>query len=197
MTHDELLILVSSVHVGICTLSVIALFQCGSWSTRFRTWLKDVDNKLDRLRRDIAFELAEKLKPVFEKAEDIFSVILSPEGGYCEGAVNPAGSEEYRNAISGYVEKSMHKFADWRSLHIIRSSNLFWAIYLSWGITLVFIIELLLLAIMFAIEKGFEYPLSNKLLWGFFIVTGIFVVNALIGLVFSLVYHNKGIKCKS
>jgi|GEM_PF-5797330 len=196
MTHENLLNLVAAVHGTVIGLSFVAIFQCGSWSSRFRTWLEDINKGIDELRREIAFELAEKLQPVFEKAGNIISEILNPDGGYCEKQVNPAGSEEYRNAISDYVEKSTGKLISWRLLYIIRKANLFWASYLSWSITAILIVEILLLIIMFSVEKGFECFFSDKFIWGTFIVTVVFVVNALLGWMFSLFYHNKGIKYK-
>ena len=141
--------------------------------------------------------LAEKLKPVFEKAGSVLSEILNSEEKYFEKEACPAGSEEYRNAISDYVEKSMGKIASWRSLHIIRQKNLFWAKYLSRGITIALIIEILLLAIMFAVEKGCSYSIPEKLIWETFIIDLFLVMNALLGWIFSLFYHNKGIEYKS
>lgn len=197
MTHENLLYLVAGVHGTIIVSCLVAVFQCGSYSSRFKTWLDDVDKELESLRRGIAFELAEKLKPVFEKAGSVVSEILNSEGEYIEKEARPAGSEEYRNAISDYVEKSTGKIVCWRSLHIIRQTNLFWAKYLSCGVTIAFIIEILLLVIMFTVEKGCNYSIPDKLIWGTFIIALLLVMNALLGWVFSLVYHNKGIECKS
>jgi len=197
MTHEESLYLLAGVHGTIILASPLLLFQCGSWSTRFRTWLEDVDKDLANLRRTVARELAEELEPVFRETSNVVYEVLDPTGQVCERDVNPAGSEAYHNAVSTYVERSTGKLIRWRSLYSVRQANLSWAQYLSWSILALIIIEIMLLGVMLIPEKAFGYPVPDKLLWGTFVITGVLVINLIVGAVLSLAYHNKGIKYKN
>lgn len=115
MIHTELVATVLSIHSAVLMASLAAFYKFGDRSVSHANSEQEARY---RLRRDIAEDLRNCLRPVFEDSDVIESPsILNIDGDPWDAKkVNPAGGEEYRNALGSFLDSDGDALADYRSM---------------------------------------------------------------------------------
>src|SRR6266852_9727879 len=163
MTHSELVNLILGCHTSIFVAASAAYYKYGDRTELFNRSLQGTDSAFGRIRQRITVELADALKPIFENPGSVPTPIFAPSGeSYIERAVNPVGSELYKEAIRDFLENSGDAIADYRSLLLARRGWCFWARFLSWSLLGLLVLEILLLASIGLLDKVCEVMAHSK-----------------------------------
>lgn len=141
MTYEDLISIVLGFHSAILFVSLTAYFKYGDRSQVFAKSLQGTSSALETMRKRIAQELGERLKPILRSSGSVTSAILGPEGDYVETAIDSLDGEEFRNVLREFAEKSAEAMADCRSLLVARDQWCRWAERLSKGILFLVIWE--------------------------------------------------------
>lgn len=110
------------VHGAILGFAGSAFYKYSDRTEAFGSSFSGTESAARELRRKLASELEEELRPVFESPGSVPSPILGAtgrpvnEGTYVESAVNPLGSEKYIEAVRAFVDENSRAIADYRSL---------------------------------------------------------------------------------
>lgn len=125
------------------------------------------------LKRQIAFGLADHLRPVFANSQSVTSVLLDPTGKqFSERFVNPVGSETYRETVFSFVQGESEAIVDYRRIVESRDKWLFWARVMCWTFLGTFISEALIFAYLFASLKLAVLPADIRTAMATLIPTG-------------------------
>ncbi|MBW8000688.1 MAG: hypothetical protein FVQ80_01530 [Planctomycetes bacterium] len=194
MTHETLIQLVLGSHAAILGSAFLGFIRFSSFSSSFRDWRNDIEETLKSVKRTLAINLGEKLKPILENAGTTTINILDSGGNYCEAEISPTAGESYRNTLFDFINDKAHEMARYRSLLLAHEAYSFWASYLSCTIIILMVVEFLTLAIIgyFGILNGEN--ISDLLIILSFSISGIGVIVCFFGLIFLLINHNKGLK---
>lgn len=194
MTHETLIKLVCGTHATILVSAFTVLIKFSSFSSSFMNWRNDVEETLKNIKRTLAVNLGEKLKPILKNAGTTATNILGSDGSYCETAVSPTEGESYHNALFEFINDKAHEMASYRILWLAHRDYSFWASYLSCTIVILMAVEIITLALIgyFGILNG--QIISNFLIITSFTISGIGFIICFLGLIFLLINHNKGIK---
>ena len=168
MTHAELSTFVFALHAGLVAAALVAFYKLGDRSEQIITNLQRINQLLKSLRRVISEQLIDKLAPVFDNIDAVvkFSELIDLRGEPIrQEIVNPAGGEEYRNALSDFIDAESDTISDYRSLKSIQKrwrgamSLRSWTIhfFLLWQITITSLIALT--------EQLIKIEIANPLLY--------------------------------
>ncbi len=115
---------------------IAAFYKYGDRTDVYKTALAGIRELLVTIERDIAFQLAMRLQPVFSDAHTVIEVSLfQPDGTlFKEVSVSPVGSEKYREAILDFLLAHVDAMQAYREVTIARDSWAMWARRLSRGI---------------------------------------------------------------
>lgn len=95
--------------------------------------LQGTDSLLRDIRRALAAELADWLRPALEESVSVSALIIDPSSGaYVERPSRPLDSERFREAVREFVEIDSVRLADCRSLLSLRKRWCSAASALSW-----------------------------------------------------------------
>jgi amino acid transporter len=194
VTPEILTKLVIASHVAILISAFTVLVKFSSLSSNFMNWRSDIEETLRNIKRKLAVDLGEKLKPIIENTDTIATSILGPDGNYCETAVSPVEGENYRNTLFDFINDKAHEMARYRSLLLAHMAYSFWARYLSYTIVVLIVVEAVISALIgyYGILNGKN--ISDILIKISFLVSGIGIIICFLGLVFLLINHNRGIR---
>jgi hypothetical protein len=143
--------------------AVTGYYKYSDRSDHFEGSLKGVADTIGALRRQIAFGLADRLRPVFENSQSVTSILLDASGRqFSETFVNPVGSEIYRDTVFSFVQSESEAIADYRRVVESRDKWLFWARMMCWTFLGTLISEVVILAYVFASLKLLVIP-SNEM----------------------------------
>jgi len=132
-------------------------------SERFEKSFRGFTDTLAELTRQVAINLAEHLRPVFENAGSVTSLILDSNGEHFqEHPVNPVGSEAYREAVMSFARSEVDGMVDLRSLIQVRDKWLFWARVMSWTILLTLAVEGVVAAGIFIVGRMMSWPIETS-----------------------------------
>lgn len=161
MTHAELVDLLLKVHVGILGVALVLFYSYSDRTDGFAASLKGVSAVQAEMRRRMVGALASRLHDVFQNPGSVPSPVLGPDGeAYSERAVNPIGSESFREALRDFMHDNSSPLADYRSLVAASNSWCFWANKLSWFVFSLFIWQILAAAVTF-LDKVTAWILPN------------------------------------
>ena len=193
MTHETLIKLVCAIHVVILGSAFTVLIKFSSFSNSFMNWRNDVEETLKNVKRILAVNLGEKLKPILKNVGTTTTNILGLDGSFCENEVSPTEGENYHNALFDFINDKAHEMARYRSLWLAHRHYSFWAIYLSWTILILMAVEIIIIALIgyFGIING--QSISDILIKISFTVSGLGIIICFLGLIFLLINHNKRI----
>lgn len=196
MTDETLIKLVCGIHIAICVSAFAVLVKFSSFSSGFRSWQNDIEGILKNVKRTLAINLGEKLKSILENAGTSPMNIIVTDETYCEKAVSPTEGENYRNVLFDFINDKAHDMARYRSLWLARKSHSFWAIYLSWTISILIAVEMVIVALIgyYGVLNG--KSISDLRISVSFIISCIGIVICFWGLILLLINHNKGINIR-
>ncbi len=184
MTHAELIGLLLTAHAGILGVALVLFYTYSDRTDGFAASLKGVSTALAEMRRRMVAELGSRLDPIFESPGSVPSPVLGPDGeAYSERAVNPIGSEAFREALRDFVEDNSAPLADYRSLMAASNSWCFWANKLSWFVLSLFIWQIVATAVTF-LDKVSAWALPtyvNVALWVPTVAIGLACLLAVLG----------------
>ena len=148
-------------HGAVLTAATTGYYWYSDRSERFEKSLKGFTDTLAELTRQVAVNLAENLRPVFENAGSVTSLILDPNGEHFqERPINPVGSEAYREAITNFAQSDAAGIIDLRILIEVRDKWLFWARVMSWTILLSLAVEGVVTTGIFIVGKMMSWPIE-------------------------------------
>lgn len=134
--------------------AVTGYYKYSDRSDHFEKSLKGVTDTIGALKRQVAFGLADRLRPVFENSQSVTSILLDTSGKqFSEAFVNPVGSETYRDTLFSFVQGESEAIADFRRIIESRDKWLFWARVMCWTFLGTFISEVLMFAYLFTSLK--------------------------------------------
>jgi hypothetical protein len=123
---------------GAALLAYIAAFyRYGDRTEVYRNSLSGTRDLIVEIERQIAFELAVRLKPVFSgDIPPVIEVVLFQADGSLsrEVTVNPVGSEKYREAVLDFVLSQNDAMIAYRIVTLCRNRWVRWARCLSWSL---------------------------------------------------------------
>lgn len=174
---------------------MVAFYKYGDRTETFNKSLEGTDLVLRTLRRDIAFKLALRLKPVFDGASAVIQIdLVDPAGNpITEVAVNPVGSENYNDALFDFIEGNDEHLVHYKLLLGARDKWCHWAKILSWGILVLFSLELLIGGLLLWAKLA-SHLFSDTLIWGSLCLAGILILSCVIPLYFLLSAHDQIIR---
>lgn len=141
-------------HGAVLAAAVTGYYKYSDRSDHFEKSLKGVTDTIGALKRQIAFGLADRLRPVFENSQSVTSILLDTSGKqFSETYVNPVGSETYRDTVFAFVQGESGAIADYRRIVESRDKWLFWARVMCWTFLGTFVSEALMFAYLFASLK--------------------------------------------
>ena len=150
MTHAELIGLLLTAHGGVLGVSLILFYSYSDRTDGFAGSLKGISTVQAGMGRRMVAELSNTLEPVFESPGSVPSPVLGPDGeAYSEHAVNPIGSEAFREALRDFVEENSVPLAEYRSLMAASNSWCFWTNKLSWFVLSLLIWQIVATAVTF------------------------------------------------
>ncbi len=180
--------------MAILASAFIVLVKFSSFSSSFMNWRNDVEETLKKVKRTLAINLSEKLKPILKNAGTITTSILGSDGSYCETEVSPTEGESYLNTLFDFINDNAHEMARYRSLLLAHSNCSFWASYLSYTIVILMGVEVVTLALIgyFGILNGNN--ISDIQIKVSYLISAIGVIICFLGLILLFINHNKSIK---
>lgn len=116
---------------------IAAFYKYGDRTEVYKNSLNGTRDLIVEIERQIAFELAVRLKPVFSgSAPPVIEVVLFQADGSLsrEVTVNPVGSEKYREAVLDFVLSQNDAMATYRTVVHCRDRWVCWARRLSWSL---------------------------------------------------------------
>lgn len=107
MNYFEIIDFILKVHSAVFGAAILAYYKFGDRTDLYSKSLSGSDLVLDRLKREISISLGDSIKQVIKKSDFIINPIINSKGNrYREELVIPLESEEFREAIFGFVEKN-------------------------------------------------------------------------------------------
>ncbi len=189
MDHSDLIDVLLKVHGAVLVASLAAFYAYSDRTDGFTASLKGTTDVLTELRRRIARALEDKLGPIFESPGSVPSPVLSPDGGtYVEHPVNPVGSEIYREQIRDFLEERVEAVCDYYALSHACRRWCFWAGTLRTVIVALFCWQLVV-CFLLLVDKASKVDWPNWVLCAGSVITGVFVVGAIITVVFRLLHY--------
>lgn len=170
-----------------------AYYKYGDRTELFDRSLRGTESALSELRRQIAAELGSRLRPVFDNPDSVIEMgVLDPFGNPIEVAVSPAGSEDYTNAISDFVNSNFEALIDCRRLIDLRRRWCGCARALSWAIFTFVLIEGFIASALAFWTKYLGHEACVLFLGASFVMTVLFIAVALVGpIAFLLFFHDQ------
>jgi len=154
-----------TLHCAVLAAAITGHYKYSDRSEHFEKSLKGLGETLAALKRTISSGLAERLRPVFENAQSVTSVLLDASGSqFQESFVNPVGSEAYREALFSFTASDAEPLLALRSLLDSRDRWLFWARVQCWTVLAAIILEGVIAAALFVSEKLLD--LRTGFSWG-------------------------------
>lgn len=196
MTYEAFIKLVCVIHLAILASAFTVFIKFSSLSSGFRSWRNDVEETLKNVKRSLAINLGEKLKPILANAGTTTTAILDASGSFGEKAVSPTEGEDYRNALFEFINDKAQEMAQYRSLLLSHKAYSFWAIYLSCTLLILMPVELVMVGLIgyFGVLKG--QNISDIRITISFAIAGVGVVICFLGVIFLLINHNKGLNAR-
>ncbi len=189
MSHSDLVDVLLKMHVTVLLASLAAFYAYSDRTDGFAASLKGTTEVLTELRRRIAKALGDKLTPIFESPGSVPSPVLGPDGGtYVERAVNPVGSEIYRETIRDFVEERADWICDYHSLLSARDRWCFWAGAFRNLLLGLFSWQLITCGLLFA-DKVSALELPVWLMCAISTATGLAVASSIVTVVFRLLHY--------
>jgi hypothetical protein len=149
--YSDLLLQVHGV-VGVTALTVF--YQYSDRTEGFISSLNGTTTVLTELRRRMVVDLQRVLEPVFTSPGSVPSPILGPDGNaindgtYVETAVNPVGSERFRECVRTFIDSDVRSIIEYRSLALARQHWCFWCSFLSRILLGIFLWQLLVILLL-------------------------------------------------
>jgi type IV secretory pathway VirB2 component (pilin) len=184
------------IHGGIAASAIGAFYFYSDRTEGFVSSLNGTTAVLAELRRRLTGELAEELEPVFENPGSVPSPILMPgeagidRGAYVERAVNPIGSEAYREAVRECLDDHSNSIADYRSLSLACDCWSSWSHKLSWILLTLFAWEIIVLAILW-MDKTEVFGLADWAMHVTWTITGLLIALAFLAAACRLRYYSR------
>ena len=151
---------VLGVHSVVLPFSLVGLYRYSDRSTLFTKAIRDTDELLAGMRRQIAISIENELTLVFQRAEGK-PLIVSPHG-YTERPINPLRSDVFREAVQRFVDSDVAALVDYSQVSRARNTWFFWVRVLSWAVLALSCWETLCVAILGLVGTvlGVEMPHS-------------------------------------
>jgi hypothetical protein len=201
MTHDTLLNLALGAHVTILGIAIVCFFKCADRTAMFENSFKNHSMTMCRIKERIYGDLSLALKPLFTQQDEKIIGILKvfEPGGECwqEKKVNAQETENYRNAIAGFLNDNVSALADFKNLNLLVDRCKYWAGYLRWGLLFVLGNQLIQLLIIGVIEKICGHCFENSTIIILIFISTVFVGNCFVPLPLLLYYHGKADRYES
>lgn len=192
MTHTALIDWVLTFHGSVLVISIMFFFKYADRTSMFEKSFSISDEKM---KERIYGELTATLKPLFSQSQDkVIKVLgdLRPDGeAWEEEAVDPQGTEDYKNSLHRLINKYPKSMADLRSLKTIDDWCRFWAGYLSWSMFSVLIMQGVALGYCAIVDKIFDLYTKSPPVYILVAFSIVSIINALIPLPFLLYYHGR------
>ncbi len=188
MTHTELVNVALSIHAPLLLAALAAYYKYGDRTELLSKSLQGTDGVLSRMRREIADELGESLRPILENPGTVPTVVGNET--YTERPVNPVGSELYRSTIRNFVEDNSNSLLDCRSLRSARDAWCFWARILSWSILGLLLWQAIATGSLALFDKVLEFAVPDQFIKFSAIPTAVGVIASLAPLPFLLKWHD-------
>lgn len=133
MTYDDLLLVAVGSHAAVFVGALAAYYKFGDRTDVTSKSLQGTDNVLRDMRRAIAAELADWLRPALEESITVSTLIVDPSSAsYIERPSRSLDSERFREAVKDFVEVDSGRLADCRTLLTLRKTWCSAAAALSW-----------------------------------------------------------------
>jgi len=144
------------------------------------------------MKAEIAYSLALRLKSVFDNPRSVMEMPVLDSGGHPAGQVvmNPAGGEDYNDAVSDFIATGVAELVDYRLLIDARKKWCGWARFLSWAILSLLLTEAAMAGLLFVL-KFLEYVPAKPWLIVTFAPTAAGLVGCLLPLGFLLYFHDR------
>jgi hypothetical protein len=98
-------------HTVILPAAILGFYRSSDRSDRFAKSVGIKDDQLSKMRSVITCALEDHLEPVFLRA-DSEPILVLPDA-YRERAVNPVGSERYREALRAFIDANIPTVAEY------------------------------------------------------------------------------------
>lgn len=195
MTHTALIGLALKINAPVLFIAIVSFFKCADRTAMFERSFSFSTDIIQRIKERIFVELTTTLKPLFLQPQDeAINVMddLRPDGeAWKEGAIDPQGTEDYKNALHRLINDYTKSMSDFRSLKTIVDRCRFWAGYLAWSILFVLIMQGVGLCYCGIIDKAFSLCSKDLPVYIIIIFSVVSFFNALIPLPFLLHYHGR------
>ncbi len=195
MTHTALIGLALKINGAVFLIAIVSFFKCADRTAMFERSFSFSTDIIQKIKERIFVELTTTLKPLFCQPQDEAIMVLDvlrPDGeAWKEGAIDPQGTEDYKNALHRLINDYTKSMADFRSLKTIVDRCRFWAGYLGWSILLVIIMQGVGLGYCGIIDKALSLCSKNLPVHIIIVFSIVSVINALLSLPFLLHYHGR------
>lgn len=195
MTHTALIDSALAIHVSVFIISIVSFFKCADRTAMFEKSFSISKDTIQKIKERIFEELTTTLKPLFRQPQDeaikVLDVLRPGGEAWKEGAIDPQGTEDYKNALHSLINDYTKSMADFRSLKTIVDRCRFWAGYLSWSILLVLIMQGAALGYCAIIDKALSLCSKNLPVYILIVFSIVLIINALLSLPFLLYYHGR------
>ena len=156
MVHADLVNTLLTIHAAVGGTSIAIFYYYSDRSDSAIAPLNGTSSVLTELRRRITGDLQNHLDPIFQSPGAVPSPLLAPSGNaYFEKAVNPVGSEAFRESIRDFIERSGDLIDDYRSLLRARRKWCSWCARLSATLIVLIIWQIIFLFILFLDKSSF------------------------------------------
>jgi len=195
VTHTALIDLVLAFHGSVLIISIIFFFKYADRTAMFEKSFSISGDTIQKIKEKIFEELTTTLKPLFRQRQDeVIKIMgdLRPDGeAWKEEAIDPQGTEDYRNSLHSLIKVYPKSMADFRSLKAIVDWCRFWAGYLSWSMFFVLLMQGVALGYCAIIDKIFGLCAKNLPVYILIAFSIVSIINALLPLPFLLYYHGR------
>jgi len=131
-------------HAMILPLALIAFHKYGDRTEIFSKALADTDSLLASMRKRVVTAFEEGLSDTFYRAGSD-PILISPDL-YTERPVNPVGSDDFRQSLSGIIDGNADILVDYMRTSRARKLWCFWARILSWTVLIAAIWQVICVA---------------------------------------------------
>jgi hypothetical protein len=194
MAANELAADALLVHSAVLVPALAAYLKYGDRSELVAKSLGGIEATIAKIAAQIAGELDEHLRPLFQG--QVVNIALELPAEYAERPADPLGSEAYRNALKEYTNANSSSLADLWMLRRVRDSWCFWARGLSWLVVATCGYEMLAAGYLSIGVRIVGQAPSGAILQGSFVPTGLLVLGVVGAAVMMLIRHDFIVKLK-
>jgi len=192
VTHEALVDGAATTHAAILVAAVAAYYKFGDRTDVIAKSLQGTEDSVRELRRRIAGDLADWLRKDLAQSSTVANLILGPATqSYVERPTDVFAGERYRDSVRSFVEASMNRLVDCRSLVSLRDEWIRCARHLSWLILGLVAYEALVAGSLALIDRMGVFTFPDAIIKWAGAPTAVALVVLLVQMVVMLRLHDR------